>query len=312
MDKLLICTILVTTSACARMENQQATTPREAFHEKYQWNAEDYFTDPKVIRLCHAIEADDIAMIERLVADGADINAQGKGRMTPLMWSFPGRKLGRFCRLLELGANPNVFFESDFNTKGHGFLAGESVTELAASSHFPRYFDFVMNHGGNPKLINPVTKNGLLIAMLRSGVPDVVDRIQLYAGKGGDLNQKSSDGCPAIMEAAKYFGQFRAVLRLMDLGANPKAYWEDENKKLAHMVVTFRNEADSLSEEAKSDLTELERRLTNVGESLDEAAADKKRWRSWDWPSGVGRKLMAAEVAERHSREAAAQAKAKE
>lgn len=59
--------------------------PVKATHERFGWKAEDYITDPQVVSLCHAIEAKDLAEMERLVKAGADVNAQGKGKMTPPM-----------------------------------------------------------------------------------------------------------------------------------------------------------------------------------------------------------------------------------
>src|SRR5205809_270336 len=76
------------------------------FHQKCGWKAENYFSDPQVIALCRAIEANDLAEIDRLVAAGADVNAQGKGKMTPLLWAYPDNKIERFKRLLDHGANP--------------------------------------------------------------------------------------------------------------------------------------------------------------------------------------------------------------
>jgi hypothetical protein len=68
-----------------------AMLPGATVHQRCGWKAEDYFTDPKVIALCHAIEANDLAEMERLVKAGADVNAQGKDKMTPLLWAFPDK-----------------------------------------------------------------------------------------------------------------------------------------------------------------------------------------------------------------------------
>jgi hypothetical protein len=101
--------------------------PASTWHQKCGWKAEDYFDDPQVIALCKAIEASNLVEIDRLVAAGANVNAQGKDKMTPLLWAYPDSNLQRFKRLLELGADPNVVIESDFNTRG-GMRAGDSVT----------------------------------------------------------------------------------------------------------------------------------------------------------------------------------------
>jgi hypothetical protein len=96
------------------------------WHEQHGWNATDFFADPQVIALCDAIAADDVARMKELIAAGADVNARGKGNMTPLLWAFVDNKPERFRLLLEAGANPNVDIESDFGIR-QAFGPGESV-----------------------------------------------------------------------------------------------------------------------------------------------------------------------------------------
>ncbi len=124
----------------------------KTWHEKFGWKAEDYFDDPKVVALCHAIESNDIKEIDRLVADGANVNAKGKDNMTPLLWAFPDNKLDRFNLLLRHGADPNIAVEGDFNTRG-AITPGDSVTILAAGTSFPGYFEAVFDQGGDPNLV---------------------------------------------------------------------------------------------------------------------------------------------------------------
>jgi hypothetical protein len=92
----LACALGASLIGCSEMANR----PNELWHTKFRWSALDYFEDPKVIALCHAIEADNIAEIDRLAADGANVNTQGDGKMTPLLWAYPDNKLERFTRLL--------------------------------------------------------------------------------------------------------------------------------------------------------------------------------------------------------------------
>src|SRR4051794_36012446 len=75
----------------------------KSWHRTFNWKAEDYFDDPYVVAVCHAIEANDLREMERLIAAGADINAKGKENMTPLLWAYPDNQLGRFKLLLEKG-----------------------------------------------------------------------------------------------------------------------------------------------------------------------------------------------------------------
>ena len=105
------------------------------WHQKHYWKADDYFDDPKVIALCKAIDARDLKEIDRLVAEGADINTKGKGNMTPLLWAFSEDNQAVFKRLLEYGADPNVKVTSDFDTKG--IHPGDSVLCYAAEIIYP-------------------------------------------------------------------------------------------------------------------------------------------------------------------------------
>jgi uncharacterized protein len=130
-------------AGCAKMPASIGTT----WHEKCGWKAEDYFDDPQVIALCHAIQANDLKEMDRLIAAGVDVNAKGKGNMTPLLWAYPDNKLERFSLLLKHGADPDIKIQSDFNTRG-GMRSGDSVTYMACKSAFPGYFDAVFSHGG--------------------------------------------------------------------------------------------------------------------------------------------------------------------
>lgn len=109
---------------------------KKSFHQKFSWKAEDFFDDTQVVSLCKAIEADDLAEMKRLIEAGADVNAKGKGSMTPLMWAFPDNKFDRFKLLLENGADPNVKISSDLNVPSF-FRPGHSVTTVSAKSYFP-------------------------------------------------------------------------------------------------------------------------------------------------------------------------------
>src|SRR5262249_43090774 len=150
--------------------------------------AEEYFDDPQVIALCHAIEANDLAEIDRLIAAGANVNAKGKGNMTPLLWAFPDDKMDRFKRLLEHGANPNVVTESDFNTHG-GLSSGDSVTHMACRTEFAGYFEAVFAHGGDPNL----DKRGdtPLFSVINGVRADKKTMVQSLITKGADLNHMS-------------------------------------------------------------------------------------------------------------------------
>lgn len=276
------------------------------WHTRYGWKAEDYFTDSKVIALCRAIEADDLKEIDRLVADGADVNAIGNGNMTPLLWAFPDDKITRFQRLLERGANPNVVVSSDFNTKGN-IHRGHSVTHLAAGSTFAKHFHIVMQHGGDTKLRDSRLGRSLFHTVITSGVSDKKVRIQLLLGKGADVNQSDSGGFTPIMTAVSWGGQYDIALMLLEAGADVKLYCKGSNQKLVHVVAREERLHRSPSPERAADYEALVQKLKELGESVDEAKHDLDRWilRGKINEPKKAKELRDAEVAERVARERA-------
>jgi hypothetical protein len=79
MNTVAIETVGIVSSflALAGCQKLAAVAPGSTWHQKFGWETDDYFDDPKVIALCKAIEASDIAEIDQLVAEGTDVNAKG-------------------------------------------------------------------------------------------------------------------------------------------------------------------------------------------------------------------------------------------
>jgi hypothetical protein len=275
------------------------------WHEKCGWKAEDYFDDPQVISLCRAIEANDVAEIDRLVAAGADVNAQGKGKMTPLLWAFPDNKLERFKRLLEHGANPNVVIESDFNTRG-GMSAGDSVTHMACKTAFPGYFEAVFEHGGDPNLTeNAIISNETpLFTLIKGNAPNKKAKIKLLIDKGADLDHIDGGGLTPTMTAVGWSGQYEIALMLLDAGADPTVYIPDNNSKLVHVVVKQQRLSEGWRPQQRAEYQKLVKWLEDHGESLEEARADIKRWASWIGTPAQKANLRRQEIAARKAREA--------
>ena len=286
--------------------------PGRTFHQRCGWKAEDYFTDPKVIALCKAIEANDLAEMERLVKAGADVNAQGKGKMTPVLWAFPDDQLPRFKWLLQHGANPNVIVESDFGTKGH-ISAGESVTHMACETDFAGYFDAVFDHGGDPNLRRTGASGRdatPLFNVITAGGGNRKEKVKRLIAAGADMNALSGGSTPP-MQAASWFTQNDLVLLMLDAGADFQKYDRHECQRLIHLVV--RQEfgtvgLKALTPQMQADRDAVIKWLEDHGESYETAKADIARWDSWGRTTGEYDRKMAAEIAERKAREKAASA----
>jgi ankyrin repeat protein len=271
-----------------------------------------------VIALCRAIEANDLDEIDRLVAAGANVNALGKGNMTPLLWAFPDNNLPRFKRLLEHGADPNVVVESDFGTIGNkrvnvtgsmrrAIHPGDSVTTLSAGTDFPGYFQTVMQHGGDPNIHNRFGHESPLHIVIKAfiPIPEKKERLQLLIEKGADLDQVCGGGTPA-MRAVGWGGQYWIALLLLDAGADPAAYNHTQTSKLIHKVVADEPRSHSLDAQSQAEYRKLVQWLGDHGESVEEAREDRERWRSRRfYPPQKIKELREKEVAERLEREKA-------
>ena len=304
---LLVAGLMVSSAAGCGLLN---LLPGRTIHQKCGWKAEDYFTDPKVIALCKAIEANDLAEMDQLVKAGADVNAQGKGKMTPVLWAFPDDQLPRFKWLLEHGANPNVIVESDFGTRGY-ISAGESVTHMACKTDFAGYFDAVFDHGGDPNLRRTGASGRdatPLFNVITAGGGNRKEKVKRLIAAGADMNALSG-GSTAPMKAAGWFDQNDLVLIMLKAGADFRKYDHKDRDRLIHRVVSQEFGTvglKALTPQMRADRDAVIKWLEDHGESYAEAKADIERWDSWGRTTGEYGRKMAAEIAERKAREQAA------
>ncbi|MBL9124322.1 MAG: hypothetical protein JNG90_11870 [Planctomycetaceae bacterium] len=277
------------------------------WHDKFNWRAEDYFDDPRTIELSRAIEANDLVTMDRLIAAGADVNAQGKGKMTPLLWAFPDNRLERFRHLLQHGANPNVLFESDFGTRG-ALQPGEAVTHLAAVTNFPGYFEAVFERGGDPNLAKQTLALGRgdtpLFCVIQSSAPNREQRIQWLVAHGANLDHINGSEMTPAMLAVGYGGQYRLAWQLLQAGADPTIYAQSRsNQRLIHLTLADGDARSATwSPQQKADYGVLVQWLEQQGESVAAARQDQARWKSWSVSLGEFRRKMDAEVSARKAR----------
>lgn len=271
-----------------------------SFHQKFGWKAEDFFDDPKVIALCRAIEENDLKMIDRLIQEGANVNACGKGNMTPLMWAFPDDKLERFSKLLDSGANPNVKFTSNLGVPS-AFAIGNSVTTQAAKSRFRGYFAAVMAHGGDANITDGFGMPLIHIVILAM-LPDAKERCQIVLEAGGDIDVAFDGGTPA-MQAIATAGQYDLALYLYNQGADPMAYREDELQQAIHMIVRRESEIERLKQSDQKAFQELRQYLVEHGADAKAAREDLQRWATFSRIPSVYAQQWKKEVAARRAKE---------
>lgn len=296
--------LLIAIAGCDAVS--KAVTP--SWHDRFGWEAEQYFDDPQVIALCEAIEANDLEEMDRLIEAGADVNANGKGNMTPLLWAYPDNKLPRFRKLLEHGADPNVIFKSDFNTRGSGIRPGDSITHMVCKTSFPGYFEAVFENGGAVNLVNSGRGNITetpIFKVIKAGGPGQWDKIQHLIEHGADLDYVSGLGITPPMQTLVRGGQYRLALRLLEAGADYRIFQPRSNTRLIHVMALEKSRRERLwTPQQEVDFSQLLNWLEKRGESLAEAEEDIERWRSWMYNIDNYRRKLDEEIAERKAREA--------
>jgi len=249
------------------------TQHAQKMYQRPDWKAEEYFDDPKVINLCNAIRKRDLALIDKLIAESADVNAKGKGNMTPLLWAFvqgrpwnkapslskqdqPGvtekwamdefddAHLAIFTKLLEHGADPNVRFTANFfDDNLYAELPHKPITRIVARLAFP-YFEIVMKNGGDPHLYFSVREQpeyedsvarhaGILTSKTES-----LRKIKWVIDAGVDIDQVDAEGQTSLMRAVNH-GNYETAITLVEAGADWLVASPKEPGFLAPVVATL-------------------------------------------------------------------------
>jgi len=269
--------------------------------------AEDYFSDPTTLALCHAIADQDRDRVRELIDNGADVNVVGKAGVTPLLWAIPLDDPEILKLLLKHEADPNQLVTTRVG-KGDPNTTGRSATILAGTHCSFESFRLVMTHGGDANARQKYLDRTILHVLIgHFAVKDRSKKIRFLVTQcQPDLDILSGMDCTPVMEAVGR-GLFETALLLLDSGADPHIYRPRSNQRLIHFVarVVQQEQRASWSDERERDYKELVTRLNALGYSVEDAADDLKRWeeRGRMYPPAKVRELREQEIAERKLRE---------
>ncbi|MEJ3656411.1 ankyrin repeat domain-containing protein [Actinomycetes bacterium KLBMP 9759] len=168
--------------------------------------ASDTFTDARVVQLVDAAAAGDLAAVQRLRAEGVDLESCGLHDRTPLLWMvLTGNERG-VATLLDAGADPAL-----------GDVNGDTAVHLAAELSSTRMLKLLFERGVGPSTPNTVTRRSALQNALFSERPETVT---FLIESGIDVDMADRTGNTALHQAAK-INQADAVLELLRAGADP-------------------------------------------------------------------------------------------
>jgi ankyrin repeat protein len=164
------------------------------------------FTDPAAALLADAVKAGDEARIRKLVADGANPNAQGERGLPMLQFAMLNQNRRSFETLLAVGADP-----------ARGDDGGTTAVHLAAQADTPYWLETLLARGASPDTPNTITQSTPLMAALMTERQDNADRL---IKAGARLDAVDRQGNTALHVAAQINDAGR-VLKLLQAGASP-------------------------------------------------------------------------------------------
>jgi len=123
--RLVVALTLITRCLTADGQSEETSEyPASGKTLVFLQHPEVFYDDDRQQQLCKAILSGDLTAVEKAIADGASINAEGRHGVTPLFWAYLSRKYKVFEYLLAKGADPNVsvYVQSDLDPGDNLFL----------------------------------------------------------------------------------------------------------------------------------------------------------------------------------------------
>lgn len=164
------------------------------------------FTDPSAAALAEAAKAGDEIRVRKLVADGANPNAQGARGLPLLQWAMLSQSRRGFEALLAAGADPT-----------RGDAGGTTAMHLAAQADTPYWLETLLARGVGADTPNTVTRATPLMAALMAERAANADRL-IQAGAKLDAVDRQGD---TALHVAAQINETGRVLQLLEAGANP-------------------------------------------------------------------------------------------
>jgi len=163
------------------------------------------------INIWRAIDREDLNAITRYVEKGGDLNAGATiYAKTPLLYAYRNAKKSSYDKLLELGADPNVFC-----------LGGTTVMHYVAADSDSHWLQKALDHKGDPNLVNThaghANEGSVLWFAISSGK---LDNIKLLLKSGADIDAYVHNSMTPFAYAC-YMANFDVALFLLKSGADP-------------------------------------------------------------------------------------------
>lgn len=167
----------------------------------------DMFPDERVRALARAAGRGQTDKIDKLVKSGVDVNSRGTLGATPLFWAFKNVK--GFQRLLELGADPNAFYED-----------GGSVVSWAIQKENTDFLRLAIKYGADVDLVNPLPRSGHETPLTEALILNFDESVEILLDAGADVSLaiETTGQTPFALAASQ--GKFKFLLTMLEKGAD--------------------------------------------------------------------------------------------
>jgi len=178
----------------------------------------EYFKGDQAVSAASAAESGHVAVLEKLLNEGLDVNTRGVDGMTLLMWAILNGNKESFEYLLLHGADPNLQLSEGTSEMAKELpFAGNSAMSFAAMHKDIWFLDTILKRGGNVNLVNPYNTRTPIygsIAALRTLQTEELIRA------GANLNYQDNAGVTPLLFAARC-NRFDLVYQMLVIGADP-------------------------------------------------------------------------------------------
>ncbi|XBW55883.1 hypothetical protein OHJ28_07185 [Dickeya fangzhongdai] len=155
---------------------------------------------PPMATLLQTIRKGDEAEARRQLAQGLNLNIQGKEGITPLLWLIYETQDKEAVRLaFKLGADPNFRTGTD-----------SSAVNMVAGAKSPEWLKMMLDAGGDPNSMDAGKSPALFSAINESRWDD----IKLLVTRGADLNLEDAQKRNSALYAA-YINEYETVYWLI-------------------------------------------------------------------------------------------------
>ena len=175
--------------------------------------AAEYFQGAAQVKLAEAASESDLNGMGAAIANGAEVNKEGRDGITPLFWALSKQEFPAFQLLLEQGADPNKIMDG-----GRDSNAGySSALAMAAAIPDSRYLQAALQHGGDPNLSMNGWHQPVIYQAIMHGN---LDNVKLLVEGGADINYQDKAGQTPLITAV-LATQYKIALYLLRSGADP-------------------------------------------------------------------------------------------